>query len=79
MQKLLVLNEKEAYILACIAANVVHNDDTHYLLCKINDMLDSELDLDDYDKVDFYVNASGIPKDGKLAKDLHVSIVYGEV
>ena len=78
MQKILVLTEKEAYALACIMANVVHNDKTHYLLCKINELLDVELDLDDYANVDFFVNASGIPNDGKLAKDLCVSIVYGE-
>lgn len=54
--KTISLTDEEAYILACIIGYMKPNSNVYSLLCKMDALVDKELDCDDYDRLKFLID-----------------------
>mgnify|MGYP007070491534 FL=1 len=54
--KTISLTDEEAYILACIIGYMKPNSKVYGLLGKMDDLVDKELDCDDYDRLKFLID-----------------------
>ena len=54
--KTLQLTDEEAYILACIIGYMKPDSKVYGLLGKVDDLVDKELDCDDYERIGFQID-----------------------
>lgn len=57
--KTLTLTDEEAYVLGCIMGHVRYSDSTQSLLMVVDSLFENELDIEDFDSVEFLGNDSG--------------------